>query len=63
MTLKLFLQALTKFVLGVAVVGALLFVPAGTLDYPQAWWLLGLLFVPMLIAGVVLLCRQPELLR
>ena len=63
MTLKLFLQALTKFVLGVAVVGALLFVPAGTLDYPQAWWLVGLLFVPMLIAGVVLLCRQPELLR
>ncbi len=63
MTLQLFLQALTKFVLGVAVVGALLFVPAGTLDYPQAWWLIGLLFVPMLIAGVVLLCRQPELLR
>ena len=63
MTLKLFLQALTKFVLGVAVVGALLFVPAGTLDYPQAWWLLGLLFVPMLIAGVVLMLRQPELLR
>ena len=63
MTLKLFLQALTKFVLGVAVVGALLFVPAGTLDYLQAWWLVGLLFVPMLIAGVWLMINQPELLR
>lgn len=63
MTLKLFLQSLTKFVLGVAVVGALLFVPAGTLDYPQAWWLIGLLFVPMLIAGVWLMINQPELLR
>lgn len=60
---NLLFQALTKFVGGLVVVGALLFVPAGTLDYPQAWWLLGLLFVPMLIAGVVLMCRQPELLR
>lgn len=60
---SLLLQALTKFVAGLIVVGALLFVPAGTFDYPQAWWLIGLLFVPMLIAGVALLCKQPELLR
>lgn len=60
---SLLLQALAKFVVGLVVVGVLLFVPAGTFDYPQAWWLIGLLFVPMLIAGVVLLCRQPELLR
>lgn len=60
---RLLFQALTKFVVGLVVVGCLLFVPAGTLDYPQAWWLIGLLFVPMLIAGVVLMLRQPELLR
>lgn len=60
---RLLFQALTKFVVGLVMVGCLLFVPAGTLNYPQAWWLIGLLFVPMLIAGVVLLCRQPELLR
>lgn len=56
-------QALTKFVVGLVVVGCLLFVPAGTLYYPQAWWLVGLLFVPMLIAGVWLMINQPELLR
>ena len=48
MTFKLFFQALTKFVLGVVVVGALLFVPAGTFDYPQAWRLIGLLYVPVI---------------
>ena len=63
MTLKLFLQALTKFVLGTVIVGGLLFVPAGTLDYPQAWRLIGLLFMPMIIAGVWLMINQPELLR
>lgn len=63
MTFKLFFQALTKFVLGVVVVGALLFVPAGTFDYPQAWRLIGLLFTPMIIAGVWLMINQPELLR
>lgn len=60
---SLLFQALTKFVAGLIVVGALLFVPTGTLDYPQAWWLIGLLFVPMLIAGVWLMINQPELLR
>lgn len=60
---RLLFQALTKFVVGLVVVGCLLFVPAGTLDYPQAWWFLGLLFVPMLIAGVWLMINQPELLR
>ncbi len=60
---SLLFQALTKFVVGLVVVGCLLFVPAGTLDYAQAWWLLGLLFVPMLIAGVWLMINQPELLR
>lgn len=63
MTLKLFLQALTKCVLGTVIVGGLLFVPAGMFDYPQAWRLIGLLFMPMIIAGVWLMINQPELLR
>lgn len=63
MTLKLFFQAMTKFLAGLLLVGLLLFLPAGTFDYPQAWRLIGLLFTPMLIAGVWLMCNQPELLR
>ncbi len=52
-----------KFFLGLIVVGVLLFVPAGTLDYWQGWLFVALLFVPMFIAGVVLMFRNPELLR
>ena len=63
MTAQLFIQALGKFFLGLIVVGVLLFVPAGTLDYWQGWMFVALLFVPMFIAGVVLIFRNPELLR
>ncbi len=49
--------------MGLIVVGVLLFVPAGTLDYWQGWLFVALLFVPMFIAGVVLMFRNPELLR
>ena len=63
MTAQLFIQALGKFFLGLIVVGVLLFVPAGTLDYWQGWMFVALLFVPMFIAGVVLMFRNPELLR
>ena len=63
MTAQLFIQALGKFFLGLIVVGVLLFVPAGTLDYWQGWLFVALLFVPMFIAGVVLIFRNPELLR
>ncbi|MBQ6682820.1 MAG: isoprenylcysteine carboxylmethyltransferase family protein [Bacteroidales bacterium] len=63
MTALLFIQALGKFFLGLIVVGVLLFVPAGTLDYWQGWLIVALLFVPMSIAGVVLMFRNPELLR
>ena len=63
MTPKLFLQALTKFVLGLLTIGLLLFLPAGTLDFWQAWLFIGVLFVPMFIAGIILMIRQPELLR
>lgn len=63
MTLRLFIQAIAKFLAGVVLVGALLFVPAGTFAYWQAWLFIALLFVPMFIAGIVLMFRQPELLR
>ena len=63
MTYKLFFQAVTKFVLGLLLVGLLLFLPAGTFDFWQAWLFVGVLFVPMFIAGIVLMIRQPELLR
>ena len=63
MNTKLFIQALTKFLAGLLLVGVLLFVPAGTFAYWQAWLFIALLFVPMFIAGIVLMYRQPELLR
>ena len=56
-------QALVKFFLGVVVMGALLFVPAGSFSYWQGWLLMGILFVPMFIAGFVLMAKNPELLR
>ena len=63
MTKKLFFQSLTKFVVGLAIVMVLLFIPAGTLSYWQAWLFIGILFVPMLIVGIALMSRNPELLR
>lgn len=63
MQVKLFFQALIKFVFGALIISALLFVSAGTLNYPNAWLFMGLLFIPMLIAGTVLLIKNPELLK
>lgn len=63
MTTKLFIQALTKFLAGLLLVGLLLFLPAGTFAYWQAWLFIGILFGPMFIAGIVLMVRQPDLLR
>ena len=63
MNIKLFFQAIIKFMLGVIIVGLLLFIPAQTLSYWNAWLLMGLLFIPMLIAGFVLLIKNPELLK
>lgn len=60
---KLFFQAFGKFLLGVVIVGLLLFLPAGSLSYWQGWLLMGILFVPMFCAGLVMLVRNPELLR
>lgn len=56
-------QALVKFFCGLLLVVALLFLPAGTWDYWQAWLLMGVLFLPMFIAGFVMLAKSPDLLR
>lgn len=63
MTSKLFFQAMAKFILGVLALGALVFLPAGTFHYPEAWLLMGILFVPMFIAGLVLMVKNPALLE
>ena len=60
---RLFIQAMTKFLGGVVLVGLLLFLSAGSLRYWQAWLLIGILFVPMLLAGLVMMGRNPDLLR
>lgn len=61
--MKLFLNALVKFTAGLLLVGLLIFLPAGTLAYPGGLLFLGLLFVPMLIMGIVMLARARDLLR
>ena len=63
MTVKLFISAIAKFLLGVVLVGALLFLPAGMFAYSQAWLLMGVLFVPMFLAGLVMMWKNPELLK
>lgn len=63
MNTKLLFQAITKFLIGVITVGLLIFLPAGSLNYPNGWLFMGLLFVPMFIAGVVLMIKNPELLK
>ena len=63
MNMKLFFQAIIKFVLGVLIIGALLFIPANTIYYWNGWLFMGLLFVPMFIAGIILMLKNPELLK
>lgn len=61
--MKLFFEAIFKFILGVLMVGILLFWPAGTFNYWNAWLLMGLLFIPMFIAGIILMIKNPDLLK
>ena len=56
-------SASIKFFIGLVLVALLLFIPAGTIHFPCGWLLILVLFVPMLIAGVVMMFRSPELLR
>ena len=59
----LFIQAIKKFLLGLIIVGVLLFIPAGTINYPNAWLFLSLLFIPMFIVGIILMFKDPDLLK
>lgn len=61
--MKLLISALTKVICGILLVGVLLFLPAGTLAYEKGWLFMGILFVPMLIAGFVMLFKAPDLLK
>ena len=63
MTKKLFAQAIGKFLVGLILFGVLLFVPAGTICYPNGWLLIALLFIPMFIAGLVMMVKNPVLLK
>ena len=60
---QLFIQALVKYLSGLISLSALLFIPAGTLKFWNAWLLIAVLFIPMLLVGVVLAIKNPELLR
>ena len=60
---KLFIQAITKFTFGFIIIALLLFIPAGTLNYLNAWLFIGILFVPMFIVGIILMIKNPDLLR
>ena len=59
----LFVQAIGKFLLGVVILGLLIFASAGSLSYWQGWLFMGILFVPMFVAGLVMMAKNPELLR
>ena len=63
MNKQLFIQAITKYVAGVLLVGALIFLPAGTLNFRNGWILMTILFVPMFLAGLVMMKKNPDLLR
>ena len=61
--MRLFVSAVTKFCMGILLVGAMLFLPAGSFDYFHEWLFLGLLFIPILLMGVVLFFKAPDLLQ
>ena len=61
--MKLLIGALTKFIMGILMVGALVFLPAWDIKFTNGWLFMGLLFIPMLIVGVVMLIKSPALLK
>ena len=63
MNIKLFFQAIIKFLMDLIIVGTLLFIPAGTFEYWNGWLFIGLLFIPMFIAGIILMIKNPDLLK
>ena len=63
MNIRLFLEALLKYLLGVFLVGLIIFVPANTINYWNGWLFMALLFIPMFIAGVIMMIKSPNLLK
>ena len=63
MNIKLFFEAIIKFLLGLVLVCLLLFIPAGTIKYFNGWLFIVLLFIPMFIAGIVMMLKSPTLLK
>ena len=63
MTAKEILLAVIKLICGILLVGILIFLPAGTLKYFNGWLLMGVLFIPMCVAGILLMIRNPALLK
>ena len=63
MNKKLFLEAIIKFTLGVLIIVLLLFIPAGTINYFNGWLFMGILFIPMFIAGIIMMLKSPDLLK
>jgi protein-S-isoprenylcysteine O-methyltransferase Ste14 len=62
MNKKLFFEAIVKFLLGVIILGLLIFLPAGTFNYVNGWIFMGVLFIPMFIAGIIMMIKNPKLL-
>lgn len=63
MTKKLFMQAVTKYLLGVVLIGLLIFLPAGTFSFFNGWLFMGILFIPMFFVGMVMMIKNPNLLK
>lgn len=63
MTKDLLIQAIVKFFSGIVLVGFLIFAPAGTFSFAEGWLLMGILFIPMFIAGIIMMIKNPELLK
>ena len=63
MSYKLFFQAITKFLIGALLVGALIFVPAGSIKFLNGWIFMGVLFIPMFLFGIFLMFKNPDLLK
>lgn len=63
MNKKLFFQAIIKFIFGVIIISALIFLPAWTINYWNGWLFMGILFIPMFLAGIIMMIKNPELLK
>lgn len=63
MNINLFFNALSKFSLGIVLVGLLIFLPAGSFSFMNGWIFMGILFIPMLFTGIILMFKNPHLLQ